>query len=278
MKIIKKIKKAAMSKSKKKKKSVAKKIDKKILKALKERYLKAKKDKKEAKAAYKMAKSFFEKNQPKKKTKVKAKTKAKVKTIKVKPVATIAKPKSIKPKSNATVTTLSELKPTPSKVAKKLPKPLRVKRPKATPKKDKPLARKKNPVAKKVTPAKRVTTKKATPKVAPKPTPKPVVKTTVKNPTPKAAPVISKKQMEDLKVVEGIGPAIERILKSQGIKTLDALSKAKVATLRNILTEAGNRFRFHKPDTWARQARLAAAGRWKELEELQQRLDGGKKK
>ena len=257
-----------MSKRKKDKKSVAKKIDKKILKALKERYLKAKKDKKEAKAAYKMAKRFFEKNQPAKKVKVKAK----IKTTRVEPTPSIAKPKSVKPKSNATVTTLSELKPTPSKVAKKLPKPLRIK-------KAKPAVIKDKPVAKKVTPKtkKRVTIKKATPNVAPKPNPKPVAKSTPK-PQPKAAPAISKKQMEDLKVVEGVGPAIEKILKSKGIKTLEQLSKARVATLRNILTEAGNRFRFHKPDTWARQARLAAAGRWKELEELQQRLDGGKKK
>lgn len=269
MKIIKKMKKASMSKSKKDKKSVAKKIDKKILKALKERYLKAKKDKKEAKAAYKMAKSFLEKNQPKKKSKSKNENRKKIEkesTLKVQKAVPTQKPKS-----NASVTTLSELKPTPSKVAKKLPKPLRVKRPKSTPKKEKP-------VAKKVTPPKRrVAIKKATPKVASKPTPKPIVKSTPKA-RPKPAPVISKKQMEDLKVVEGIGPAIERILKSQNIKTLENLSKARVATLRNILTEAGNRFRFHKPDTWARQARLAAAGRWKELEELQQRLDGGKKK
>ena len=278
MKIIKKIKKASMSKSKKDKKSVAKKIDKKILKALKERYLKAKKDKKEAKAAYKMAKSFFEKNKPVKKTKVKAKAKAKVKaTVKVKktrvePTPSIAKPRIVKPKSNATVTTLSELKPTPSKVAKKLPKPLRIK-------KAKPALTKEKPVAKKVTPKKRVTVKKATPNVAPKSNSKPVAKSTPKPaPKPKAVPKISKRQMEDLKVVEGIGPAIEKILKSNEIKTLADLSKARVATLRNILTEAGNRFRFHKPDTWARQARLAAAGRWKELEELQQRLDGGKKK
>jgi len=272
MKIIKKIKKASMSKSKKDKKSVAKKIDKKILKALKERYLKAKKDKKEAKAAYKMAKSFFEKNNPTKKTKVKVKAKAKNEKTRVAPTPPIAKPKVVKPKSNATVTTLSELKPTPSKISRKLPKPLRIK-------KAKPTITKEKPVAKKVTPKKRVTVKKATPNVAPKSNSKPVAKSTPKPaPKPKAVPKISKRQMEDLKVVEGVGPAIEKILKSNGIKTLDALSKARVATLRNILTEAGNRFRFHKPDTWARQARLAAAGRWKELEKLQQRLDGGKKK
>ncbi len=264
MKIIKKIKKASMSKSKKDKKAISKKIDKKILKALKQRYLKAKKDKKEAKAAYKMAKSFFEKNQPQKKSKAKAKAKPKVAVKTAAPKTRVQKPKS-----NATVTTLSELKPTPSKVAKKLPKPLRVKKPKTTLKKDKP-------VAKKVTPRKVVTTKKATPKkVASRPTP---VEKSTRKPIPKPAPVISKRQMEDLKVVEGVGPAIEKILKTQGIKTLEQLSKARVATLRNILTEAGNRFRFHKPDTWARQAKLAAAGRWKELEELQQRLDGGKKK
>lgn len=269
MKIIKKIKKASMSKSKKDKKAISKKIDKKILKALKERYLKAKKEKKQAKAAYKLALSFFKKNQPKKKSKKINKSKTGVassanKVSKRKPTP--------KPKSNATVTTLSELKPTPSKVAKKLPKPLRIKKAKPVAKKTstkKPIPKK--PTTKKVQPVRKTTPKKVVTKPVAKTPAKPKTTTT-------KTPAITKRQMEDLKVVEGVGPAIEKILKNNSIKTLEDLSKARIATLRNILTEAGNRFRFHKPDTWARQARLAAAGRWKELEQLQQSLDGGKKK
>lgn len=247
MKLMKKIKKASMSKKKKDKKGLAKKIDKKILKALKERYLKAKREKKEAKSAYDLAKSFFNKNSKKSKS-TKKNSKNKI---------------AEKPKSNAKLTTFSELEPTPSKVAKKLPKTLRVKRNKPTTKipTTKPTVTKKEVVQPK--------TAKIT---------KPVVKKQVNKPKSTPNPTISKRQMEDLKVVEGVGPAIERLLKTAGIKTLEMLSKAKVAELRKVLADAGNRFRFHKPDTWARQARLAAAGRWKELDELQKKLDGGKKK
>lgn len=279
MKIIKKIKEVAMSKNKKDKKKLAKKIDKKILKALKERYLKAKKEKQEAKSAYELAKSFFEKNNPSKKTKSK-KSKKKVeksKNQKIKDTSTSATP--IKPASNAVVTSLSDLPPTPSKISHKLPKPLRIKKAK--------------PVSKKATPKPTTRTRKTTPKntvkkiATPKPTPKPVAKPIAKKPrtivrkaTPKRTtpPKISEKQMGDLKVVEGIGPAIERLLKSNDIKTLAVLSKTRIAVLRKILSDAGPRYRFHKPDTWARQARLAAAGKWKELDALQKVLDGGKKK
>ena len=216
----------------------------------------------EAKGAYELALSFFEKNQPKKKKK--STQKPKIKATKKTTTPKDKSSKKEKPASNAKVTTLSELQPTPSKVAKKLPKPLRIKKVKSETKKP-------------ISPPKIAVKKVAsTPKPAPKTPAKPVTEVTQK-PTPKK-PTITQKQMEDLKVVEGVGPAIERLLKSKGIKTLEDLSVAKIAVLRNILEEAGSRFRFHKPDTWARQARLAAKGRWKELDVLQKQLDGGKKK
>ena len=89
---------------------------------------------------------------------------------------------------------------------------------------------------------------------------------------------MSQKQLNDLKVVEGVGPAIEKLLKAGGIKTLIELSNSRVANLRKILEDAGSRFRFHKPDTWARQAKLAANGNWKALQKLQDELKGGIKK
>jgi predicted flap endonuclease-1-like 5' DNA nuclease len=80
----------------------------------------------------------------------------------------------------------------------------------------------------------------------------------------------------DLKVVEGIGPKIEEILNKDGIKTWRQLSKAPVSRLQKILNEAGERFLFHKPDTWPKQSLLAAEGKWEELKKLQDYLDGGK--
>ena len=171
-----------------------------------------------------------------------------------------------------------------------MPKQLRIKKSKAAPKVKstskkrkatlpKKVAVKKTvlkviePVAKKPAPKKVAATQKSTAKpVAKKPAPKKV--TARKTPT---KPTITKTQMENLKIVEGIGPAIEKILKSKGINTVADLSKTRIGILRTIMDEAGSRFRIHKPDTWARQARLAAAGKFDELKEWQKELNGGKK-
>ena len=305
-----------MSNNKKVKKNLAKKIDKKILMALKQRFLKAEKEMKEAKNAYKTAKEFFEKNQSDKKSKKKGKSNnaksapkaKKANSLKTKKAATKKVPASKKPDSNARVTTLSKLEPTtPKKPIKRLPKPLRIKKPKATSKKRKPTLLKKvavkktvskvitpatkkptlkkvvstpkpvaKPVAKKTTPTAKIIVKKTTPKKIAS-TPKPASKPVVKKAPATRKPTITKAQMDNLKIIEGVGPAIEKILKSKGIKTLADLSKTRIGVLRNILEEAGSRFRIHKPDSWARQARLAAAGKFAELKEWQKELDGGKK-
>ena len=83
---------------------------------------------------------------------------------------------------------------------------------------------------------------------------------------------------DDLKIVEGIGPKIESILKSSGIKTFDELSKAIPDQIRDILKEnGGDRYAFHDPTTWPDQAKLAAEGRMDELAEYQDFLNGGRK-
>ena len=43
-----------------------------------------------------------------------------------------------------------------------------------------------------------------------------------------------------------------------------------------ILSEAGPRFQMMVADSWPEQARLARDGKWEELNELQDKLDGGK--
>jgi len=311
MKIIKQLKKASMS-NKKVKKNLSKKIDKKILKALKQRFRKVGKEMKQAENAYKMAKDFFDKNQSEKKAKKKGKAdnaKSALKAKKANPpktkkTATKKAATKKKPKSNARVTTLSQLEPTtPKKTIKRLPKSLRIKKSKATAKKRKTTLPKKvavkktilkitNPAPTKVTPVIKPVEKNPTPKPVAKLT-TPTAKTTVQKTTPKIVastpklvakktpatrkPTITKIQMENLKIVEGVGPVIEKILKSKGINTVADLSKTRIGVLRNILEEAGSRFRMHKPDTWARQAKLAAAGKFTELKELQKELDGGKK-
>lgn len=79
----------------------------------------------------------------------------------------------------------------------------------------------------------------------------------------------------DLKVVEGIGPKIEGLLKDVGITNWAELSAADPEALQSILDAAGPRYKMARPLTWPQQAALAAAGDWSALKALQDELDGG---
>ncbi len=82
---------------------------------------------------------------------------------------------------------------------------------------------------------------------------------------------------ENLQVIEGIGPKIEQILHAAGILTLSMLAETEIEVLRQILAEAGPRFRLADPSTWPQQARLAVAGDWDALQALQETLSGGRR-
>lgn len=83
-------------------------------------------------------------------------------------------------------------------------------------------------------------------------------------------------KLDDLKVVEGIGPKIEGLLKDGGINTWAELAAADVDRLKEILTAAGPRYKMHNPGTWPQQAGLAATSQWDALEKLQDELKGGR--
>jgi len=83
-------------------------------------------------------------------------------------------------------------------------------------------------------------------------------------------------KMDDLKIVEGIGPKIEELLHNADIKTWKALSETSVERLKEILDAAGSTFQIHDPGTWAQQAALADQGKWDELKKWQDELDAGK--
>jgi len=53
------------------------------------------------------------------------------------------------------------------------------------------------------------------------------------------------------------------------------LSEAPLDRLEKILEDAGPRYRMHRPKTWAKQAKLAANGKWDELKKWQKELKGG---
>ena len=65
---------------------------------------------------------------------------------------------------------------------------------------------------------------------------------------------------EDLKVVEGIGPKIEVLLKESGIKGLKDLSIVPIENLKEILAKGGARYRLNDPTSWPEQARLLVNG------------------
>jgi predicted flap endonuclease-1-like 5' DNA nuclease len=80
----------------------------------------------------------------------------------------------------------------------------------------------------------------------------------------------------DLKIIEGIGPQIEELYHSAGIKTWKHLGETPVQTLQEILNEAGSNITMHNPETWAKQAVMAYLGKWQDLKEYQESLDAGR--
>lgn len=91
-----------------------------------------------------------------------------------------------------------------------------------------------------------------------------------------SAIVGTKLVLDDLKVVEGIGPAIEGLLNGGGISTWRQLEAAPADRLVAILKAAGSRFAMHDPATWPRQAGLLADAKWVEFKALTDELDGGR--
>ncbi len=83
-------------------------------------------------------------------------------------------------------------------------------------------------------------------------------------------------ELDDLTVVEGIGPKIAELCQGIGITTWAELSVTEVSLLRTMLNDAGQRFKSHDPSTWPRQAGLLAAGAWAEFKTFTDELDGGR--
>jgi|GEM_PF-1060863 len=82
---------------------------------------------------------------------------------------------------------------------------------------------------------------------------------------------------DNLKVVEGIGPKIERMLNAEGIYTFAQLASANHERLQNIMAMEGSKFlAIHNPTTWPKQAKLAAEENWEDLEDYKGQLKGGR--
>lgn len=68
--------------------------------------------------------------------------------------------------------------------------------------------------------------------------------------------------LDDLTVVDGIGPKIAELCSGIGITTWRGLADADLADLRSMLADAGSRYQVHDPTTWPDQAACLADGRW----------------
>lgn len=82
-------------------------------------------------------------------------------------------------------------------------------------------------------------------------------------------------KLDDLEMIEGIGPKIAAVLRDAGINTFPELAAADPSALRDVLRSAG--LRLADPTTWPEQARLAAEGKWDEFETLVSGLRGGRR-
>jgi predicted flap endonuclease-1-like 5' DNA nuclease len=80
---------------------------------------------------------------------------------------------------------------------------------------------------------------------------------------------------DNLEIIEGIGPSIAHLLRSNGVSSFAHLAGMTTTALQAILDAAGSRFRFADARTWPEQAALAAANRWADLRRLQDSLDVG---
>jgi len=77
---------------------------------------------------------------------------------------------------------------------------------------------------------------------------------------------------DDLKIVDGIGPKIEMLLKNAGIKSFAVLARSETDAIKVILENGGGRYRLADPTTWPKQAQMAAEGQWNQLDEYKKSL------
>jgi predicted flap endonuclease-1-like 5' DNA nuclease len=82
--------------------------------------------------------------------------------------------------------------------------------------------------------------------------------------------------VDDLTLVEGIGPKIAELCHDAGIRTWRQLSQTPVSRLQAILDAAGPRYQIHHPGTWPKQAALLADGHWEPFKSWTDQLKGGR--
>jgi len=81
--------------------------------------------------------------------------------------------------------------------------------------------------------------------------------------------------VNNLKMVEGIGPKIESLLKMGHINNWEALAEAPLERIEKILEDGGDRFKLAIPSSWSIQAQYAINHDWVKLKQYQEELTNG---
>jgi predicted flap endonuclease-1-like 5' DNA nuclease len=94
--------------------------------------------------------------------------------------------------------------------------------------------------------------------------------------TPEAQPPApATKRLDNLTIIEGIGPKISAALVAAGVDTFAKLAAMQPSEIEGIVRAAGVRM-VGKAETWAHQAGLAAEGKFDELKAYQESLTAGR--
>ena len=88
--------------------------------------------------------------------------------------------------------------------------------------------------------------------------------------------IVDTGQVDDLTIVEGIGPKISEVLNAAGINRWTQLAATSAEQIADILARSDGSFGVADPTTWPQQAQMAADGLFEELRAWQEQLDGGK--
>ncbi len=91
----------------------------------------------------------------------------------------------------------------------------------------------------------------------------------IKTTAPKKATAVKAKPVaDDLSKIPGISKKTAALLKKQGVISFAGLSKYSLKNLKEILAAAGEAYNKIDPTPWPKLAKLAAAGKWEELNTL----------
>ena len=99
------------------------------------------------------------------------------------------------------------------------------------------------------------------------------VKESAPSTQPKAPETV---QMDDLTIVEGIGPKVQELFNAHDIHTYAQLAATDIADLKKILDNQGGTYQAMDPGTWPKQAGMAAEGKMDELKAWQDEMQGGR--